>query len=505
MRWILPLAIAMALSAASAVAQPLTGADAARGAELFAQTGCAGCHGPGAAGGMAPPLLGLKWKYGGDDASVAKSIREGHLPLMPPAGDRLTGAQIDDVISYLRARAANLTAEDRARMASFMPSPPPKGVVHSDAEDFRVQAVAKVGPPYAFAFLPDGRILITETAGRLRVVDHGKLLADSVIGAPTGDTKGMTQALRRAMLSVAVHPDYRRNGWIYLLTARTLSPERAAEEARRFPGSLSTRLLATITRGRLQGMRWTDSTTIAEFPIQKTNSLRMKFDAAANLYVGTPYSDPDYPGEGPGKGAQDLSVPDGKVLRFRDDGSVPSDNPFVAKSGAYPYIWSYGHREPSGLTLDSAGALWEVEDGPRGGDELNHVRKGLNYGWPIVSWGHRYDGQPVASNPEQDGVEQPVMNWEPSPAVSDIEYYAGAAFPRWRGNFFVGTMKQRDLLRVVVDGDRVVLVETLLHQIDRFRDLATGPDGFVYALTDSGDLLRLVPVAPRRPTPAAPP
>ena len=146
-----------------------------------------------------------------------------------------------------------------------------------------------------------------------------------------------------------------------------------------------------------------------------------------------------------------------------------------------------------GLTFDGSGELWNVEDGPRGGDELNHVRKGHNYGWPVITWGHRYDAVPVPSHTNHAGMDQPVVSWAPSPAVSDVEWYGGSAFPRWRGSFFVGSMKQRDLFRATVDGDRATLVETVLHNVDRLRDIATGPDGLIYILTDSGDLLRLVP------------
>jgi glucose/arabinose dehydrogenase len=382
--------------------------------------------------------------------------------------------------------------QGRTRAGSYA-AQVPTGAVQTSVHDFRVERVAKVGDPYALDFLPDGRILITEILGRLRIVDKGRLLPEPVHGAPTGDITGMPQPQKRPLLSIAVHPDYEKNGWIYLLHARAATS--AVPE---------TTNLVTITRGRLRDGRWVDSRDIFSVPTQKTNSLRMKFDSRGYLYVGTPYDRSDHPVadsfaryEGPGKDwpSQDLANPMGKIFRMKDDGSVPADNPFVDTPGANPYVFSYGHRESMGLAFDEQGELWQSEDGPRGGDEVNHIRKGRNYGWPLITWGHAYQARAVVAYPEAEGMEQPVVSWAPSPAVSDIEYYAGAAFPRWRGSFLVGSLKQRDLFRMTVQGDRVTLVETVLHDLHRIRDIAVGPEGFVYLLTDGGDLVRLVPAA----------
>jgi glucose/arabinose dehydrogenase len=482
------LAVLSSFCLIAAAPGPGVAGDPERGEALFAASSCQGCHGKGAMGATSPSLLGPDWRHGGDPVSLARSIREGFPPqMLPMGGHDLSDQQINDIIAFLKDRATKLTPEERLRAMQNRPQGAPKGVVHSALEDFRVEVLATATAPYALDFLPDGSILISETGGAVRQYVGGKLLPDLVADAPRGDTAGMKQWFRRANLSIAVHPDYSRNGWVYLLTARTAAG----------PTPAGLPLIATIHRGRIRENRWVDGDTVIEFPVLTTDSLRMKFDARGLLYVGTPYSDKDYSGAGEGEPSQDLARPDGKILRIRDDGGVPPDNPFVAEPGAYPYVWSYGHREPSGLTFDKVGELWAVENGPRGGDELNHVRKGRNYGWPVITWGHRYDAQPVASNPERDGMEQPVVSWVPSPAVSDVEWYDGLAFPRWRGSFFVGSFKQRDLFRVTVEGDRATLVETVLHNVDRIRDIATGPDGLVYFITDSGDLMRLVPTARR--------
>jgi glucose/arabinose dehydrogenase/cytochrome c5 len=455
---------------------------------------CVACHGANATGGLGPRLDG-PYVYGGDAQSVAGSIRHGLPPTMPAFDKTLSEAEIRGLVEYLKVKVAEAPPRPPSDLASAPRTAGirmPAGVIHTSLHDYSVEVVAKVGTPYAMGFLPDGRILITETAGALRVVEQGRLLPDAVVGAPTGDITDMPQPQKRPLTGLAVHPDYKTNGWIYLLH------NRAARGA--VPGAP---ILAIITRGRLKDGRWVDSQDIFSVPTQKTNSLRMTFDAKGRLYVGTPYDRSDHPvadaqakyvGTGKDWPSQDLANPMGKILRMNDDGSVPPDNPFVKTPGAYPYIFSYGHRESMGLTFDAAGELWQSEDGPRGGDEVNHIVKGGNYGWPLITWGHPYQVRPVISYTEREGLQQPVVSWAPSPALADIEYYAGNAFPGWRGSFFVGSLKQRDLFRVTVDGDRVTLIETVLHDLQRIRDIATGPDGFIYLLTDSGDLLRLVPV-----------
>jgi glucose/arabinose dehydrogenase len=487
--WIVRLLAAISgLVLAGAGLASHTGGDPVRGAELYVSKNCVGCHGVGAMGETGPALLGPEWTHGGDPASIAKSIREGFMPqMLPMGGAKLTDQGIDDVIAYLFDRAGKLTPEERIRAAQNRPQGPPEGVVHTALENFRVESLAKVGPPYAFAFLPDGMLLISETAGQLRMFANAKLLPNPVAGAPRGDITGMTNWFRRANLSIAVHPDYSSNGWIYLMTARTMAK----------PKLEGAPIAITIHRGRLKNGRWADNEDVLTFSSHNTDSLRMKFDDKGFLYVGTPFSYRDYEGAGEDEPSQDLTRPEGKILRIGDDGKVPADNPFVSQAGAFPYIWSYGHREPSGLTFDGEGQLWNVENGPRGGDELNRVRKGHNYGWPVITWGHRYDAVPVGSNTARLGMEQPVVSWVPSPAVSDVEWYDGAAFPRWKGSFLVGSFKQRDLFRVTVEGPRATLIETVLHNVDRIRDIATGPDGMIYLLTDSGDLFRMVPVEPR--------
>jgi glucose/arabinose dehydrogenase len=258
---------------------------------------------------------------------------------------------------------------------------------------------------------------------------------------------------------------------------------------------------ARINRGRIRDGRWVDNQIVVEFSIDVTTALRMAFDSQRFLYIGTSFPDPDYIapadlGETP---PQRLSSPWGKILRMTADGKVPPDNPFVKTPGAFPYVYAYGIRAPLGLAFDSKGNLWEAEDGPRGGDELNIIKAGKNYGWPVTSWGFRYDAIPMPAHPEPEGpeadtIERAVFNWSPSPAVSAIAFCDGKAFPRWKGNLLMGSLMQMDLFRIVLDGERPVLQETILHGVNRIRDVRVGPEGYVYVLTDAGQLLRMVPV-----------
>jgi glucose/arabinose dehydrogenase len=482
------LAVATLCSPAVLQAQGAPGPDTVSlGDDKFAQA-CAVCHGAEGVGAAAPTLIGARpLGHGDEKETLEREVREGIPPQMPAFESKLTEPEIKAVVAYIQAKRFDAATRLQATLMARA-SEPPKGVIHSDVHDFRIEMVAQMGTPYGFDFLPDKRILVTEVAGKLRIVDKGHLLPEPVADAPTGDPHGLPDFFKRGMLDLIVHPDYKTNGWIYLLTAQ-MEP---GADGHRSPQ-------ATITRGRLHDNRWVDSQEVLKFSIEKSSALRLAFDSHNFLYVGTGYSiDEAYTGPKEAAPAQDLSTPWGKILRLKDDGSVPADNPFVGRKDAFPYIWSYGHREPLGLAFSPQGELWETENGPRGGDELNHILPGRNYGWPVSTWGFPYDDKPFSAHPSEKGMQQPVFNWTPSPALSAITFYTGKAFPRWKNNILMGSLKQRDLFRIIVDGDRGVLQEVILHNIDRIRDVKVGPEGYVYLLTDSGMLLRLIPAAGRR-------
>ena len=372
-----------------------------------------------------------------------------------------------------------------------------KGKLHSlriasELESFRVDIVAEVGKPWGIASLPDGRILVTEEAGALRVIDHGHLLPNPVEATPRGVRP--TDHFQRALLDVAVHPDYQRNRWIYLTSAQQIGI-----------GGGTSKTQVSLVRGHLQGNAWVDSKVLATLDVE-TGTARIAFDDSRHVYVST--------SSGPGVDgvtgaaplthdqllrtpAQDLSNPRGQIMRWNDDGSMPTDNPFVQTSNALPAIWSYGHRNPQGLSFDrKTHELWSTEHGPRGGDELNWIRGGHNYGWPVISYGTRYDGLPVTSEVEREGMDQPVINWSPAVAVSAIAFYEGNAFPKWRHCLLVGSLLKQELLRVVIREQLAVVQELLLKDIGRIRAITTGSDGNIYLaleLKQQGLVVRLSP------------
>ena len=284
-------------------------------------------------------------------------------------------------------------------------------------------------------------------------------------------------------MSLAVDPAYADNGWLYL----TLSD----------PGSDDTGN-TKLVRGRIREGRWTDQQTLFAAPPDSYTSLGVNFGSRvvfSKNYLYFSFGERGQVGQ-----AQDLALPNGKIHRLLPDGAIPADNPFIKTPAALPSIWSYGHRNPQGLAVHPAtGELWETEHGPRGGDELNHVRAGRNYGWPLVTHGMNYDGTPVSSLTAKDGLEPPALHWTPSIAASPIRFYTGDAFPKWKHSLFLGTLAQQELRRFEVKDERVIAEELILKNRGRVRDMITGPDGCLYVALeipgpDSPDcIIRLVP------------
>ena len=458
----------LALGPALASAQFATGSG--KVAEGYAQR-CAACHGAQLQGGQSKSLLDDEWKYGGDDLSVAKSLRDGHpADGMPPFSTMMSEQEIRVMVIFIREKAA-AARRDQTVFAKPLPDTPVKSEEHA----FKVETVIEgVETPWSVAFLPDGRMLVTEKAGRLRSVENGKLAAAEVAGLPPVWPKG-----QGGLMDVAVHPAYAENGWIYLSYSDP-GPD----------GSAMTRVL----RGRLKDGALVDQQVLFKAPpeLYRTGPVhfgsRFVFDGKGNLFFSI--------GErGQGKDAQDLTRPNGKVHRIRDDGGVPEDNPFVKTEGAMPTIWSYGHRNPQGLAQHPVtGELWDVEHGPRGGDELNHVERGRNYGWPVITYGMNYDGTPMADLTEKEGMEQPVLYWLPSIAVCAADFYAGSRFPRWKNDLLVSSLASEDLRRLRIENGKVTKQEVLFKGIGRVRDVVAAPDGFVYLALNTPDrIVRLVP------------
>jgi glucose/arabinose dehydrogenase len=313
-------------------------------------------------------------------------------------------------------------------------------------------------------------------------VENGVLQTEPIHGTPTPFVRQ-----DGGFLDLIAHPDYANNGWLYL----------AYTEAGKARGSSMT----VIVRGRIRDGAWVDQTDIFRVGQEHYNvddyshyGCRFLFDRAGHLF----YTIGD---RGKAHEAQDLSSPLGKIHRVFDDGRIPPDNPFVGRPKAWPSIWSYGHRHVQGLQFHPVtGQLWATEHGPRGGDELNRVERGHNYGWPVISQGQAQSREKIEGT-ARAGMEQPVAWWTPSIAPAAIEFYAASRFPKWKNNLFIASLVGRHLRRLEIEDGTVVRQEVLFSEMGRVRDVVTGPDGLIYvALNNPGRIARLVPV--EEPTPS---
>lgn len=352
-------------------------------------------------------------------------------------------------------------------------APPPP----SDKQ-FSITTIAEgLEHPWGMAFLPDGRILITERPGRLRLIKQGKLLDEAIDGLPPISDHG-----QGGLLDIVLHPDYKNNGWIYFSYA-------ASEDG------FSLKTGTEVGRGRLVNNHIVDWQHLFKLKL-KTNKRqhfgsRLVFDRDNKLYI-------TLGDRGERFRAQDLNDHAGSVIRLNDDGSIPTDNPFVGEKNKQPEIYSYGHRNMQGAALNpETGKLWTHEHGPQGGDELNIVEKGKNYGWPIITYGKEYgSGDDIGEGTHKAGMKQPIYYWVPSIAPSGMTFYDGDKFPDWQGDLFIGSLKFKLLVRLQLEGDKVISEQRLLkNKLGRIRDVKNGPDGYLYILTDKkkGSLVRLQP------------
>jgi len=348
----------------------------------------------------------------------------------------------------------------------------------AQASPFKIETVVSgLEHPWGMAFLPDGRMLVTERAGRLRIVEQGQLLASPVAGLPAIESIG-----QGGLLDIVLHPDYQNNGWLYFSYAEPAE------------GFFTTDYGTAVARAKLDGNRLTELQVIFSMNIKSGGGRhfgsRLLFDRDNYLYITTG-------DRGERDRAQALDDHAGSVIRLHDDGRIPADNPFVNTAGARAEIYSYGHRNPQGMAFHpTTGEVWLHEHGPQGGDEINRILPGRNYGWPVITYGENYGtGSKIGEGTHKPGMEQPLYQWTPSIAPSGMAFYTGDAFERWRGNLFVGALKFQLLVRLELDGNKIVNEERLLErQLGRIRDVRNGPDGLLYLLTDAdeGAIVRLL-------------
>lgn len=456
--------------------------------ELYAQN-CVSCHGEGLAGGSASSMLDDDWITDARDRALYDAIHYGLEDLgMPAYEGGLSEAESWALVVYIR----ELRAEPR-REARGSSEPDDAGVYTTQHHDYKIETVAEgLERPWAIDFLPDGTVLVTERQGTLRLIVDGQLLDE-----PVADTPEVWQHGQGGLLDVAVDPNYADDdhpghGWIYL----------SYSEVTDDTGGRSAGMTAVV-RGRLEqrgdAWRWVDQQTLFTTPAELASPAGVHFGSrfvfGENDTLFFSIGD-----RGQQDRAQQLDKPNGKVHRIHTDGSIPEDNPFLDQSEAMKTVWSYGHRNAQGLSKHPAtGKLYDVEHGPRGGDEINLVEPGNNYGWPVVSYSMNYNQTPFGENPpwhEPMGFVEPVHYWIPSIAQCGSSFYVGDGFPKWRNDLFVAALAMQEIRRVRLgdDGTAVVEDEPIFRGMGRVRDVVPGPDGGLYIATEQpGMIRRLVP------------
>ena len=426
------------------------------GQALYVQY-CASCHGEDLKGGNGPSFLDGEWKHGSGRGQITRNIKFGIAQVGMPAYEKvLSDDQVNSIVGYV------LEAEKSA-IASNNNIPTQLQTLEYNVD---VEVFAEgLEIPWAVAFAGDNQVLVTERPGQLRVIDNGELQA------PVQGTPEVLHEGQGGLLDVAVDPEYNQNGWVYL------SFSHALDDGSDKPGAMT-----KIVRGKIENNQWTNEEVVFEAPHELYRTTRhhygdrIVFDSEGHLY----FSIGD---RGAQDQAQDITRPNGKVHRVNRDGSIPEDNPFVSETNAIPSIFSYGNRNPQGLAVHpQTGEIWETEHGPMGGDEVNIIQKGKNYGWPVITYGRNYNGTSITDITRKEGMEQPIIYWKPSIAVCGMEFYQGNEFPKWENKLLVGALAYEEVRLLTIVDDRVMHDEVIMKNVGRVRDVAPGPDGAVYVV-----------------------
>lgn len=430
------------------------------------QTYCSSCHGE-----KVEAFVDRKWKHGNEKSDLTKSIANGYTDLgMPSWKAVLSEKEIDEMADLILVSLKNV---DQYKFAGK----PTSNVFASEGMTVKLDTIAQgLSSPWGLAFLPDGGMLVTDRNGDVYRLDQNNQKM-KVTGGPSPLVEG-----QGGLLDVEVHPDFARNQLVYF----SFSAFKTEGDQK-----LST---TAVMRAKLSGNTLTDQKIIFEaLPYSKTRhhyGSRLKFDNKGYLFVSV--GDRGNEKENP----QSLDRDAGKVHRLHDDGRIPADNPFVKEKSAHASVYSYGHRNPQGMALHpTTGEIWTNEHGPRGGDELNIIKKGSNYGWPVICYGINYDGKPITNLTAKEGMEQPLTYWLPSIGPSGMTFVNSPKYPGWKDNVMIGSLRFQYLNRCVLEGNKVVKQENLLKNIGRLRNVEMSPDGYLYvSVEEPGYLFRLTPV-----------
>ncbi len=428
---------------------------------------CGGCHGQNFAS-----FVERQWKYGSSLKDLQNSIKVGYKNNgMPAYGATFNEQEVKDLANYILSEIKGKTKE-----MLEADNPNLSGLIKSDDVSFRLETITDniPGTPWGIEQLPNGEILVTELGGKLFLIKNNKELVE-IAGVPNVVSGG-----QGGLLDVLIHPNFKDNSFVYLSYVTT-NPNNASEQT------------TAVARGKLSGTKLVQVEKIfTALPYLSTShhfGSRLLFDRKGYLYVsvGERGHRDDYP--------QKLDNHLGKIHRIQDDGKIPNDNPFYNNQGAISSIFTYGTRNPQGLTLHPiTGAIWEGEHGPQGGDEINILEAGNNYGWPVISYGTNYDGTSFTNITKKEGMEQPIHYWTPSIAPCGMSFVSGDFYGKWENDLFVSSLKFEYLHRLKMNGNVVVGQEKLLEGIGRVRDVHIGKDGYMYiAVQGPSKIIRLVP------------
>jgi glucose/arabinose dehydrogenase len=427
---------------------------------------CASCHGE-----KIVAFVDRAWRHGKSKAEIVASITNGYAEKGMPQWKGIVDAKDVENLAELIVKNIEYTSQFKAS------SRPSTNVFKSENQTVTLDTIATgFESPWGFAQLPNGDYLISDRSGTLYQVDQKK---NKIAIKNTPSVYAESQG---GLLDVELHPKYAQNGWVYLSYSK-------------FKKENGTTLTSTaIVRGKIANGEFTEQQEIFEaLPYTKTGyhfGSRLVFDKNGYLFfsVGERGMEKDFP--------QSIENHNGKIHRIMDDGGIPKDNPFVNDKKAMGSIYSFGHRNPQGLTIDkTTGKIWEHEHGPRGGDELNLIKKGLNYGWPVISYGINYDGKPITDISKKEGMEQPKTYWIPSIAPSGMAFVEGNKYPAWAGNLVMGSLRFNYLNRCIIKNNKVVAQEKLLLNIGRMRNVEMGTDGYLYVgIENPGMVFRIKPI-----------
>ncbi|WP_440902984.1 PQQ-dependent sugar dehydrogenase [Catenovulum sp. SX2] len=458
------IALAVAAFSAACAAKPTSVED------VYAEN-CASCHGKKLQGGMGPSLIDDEWKGGSSATEIAKSISDGNPQMgMPAWKHALSDELIQGLAVYIQEQKGNQQPQQVTQKGE---------VFQSQDYAYSLKTVAEFDEEiWGMSFLPNGDSLITEKAGDVW------LLKSTGEKYKIADTPTIWLNGQGGLLDVLVHPEYPKKLWIYLTFAENTGAKQDGKDAG----------MTTLMRGQIINNKWVNQEVVYRAPHDLHIASGAHFGSRIVIRDGYVYF--SIGDRGRMHMAQDLSKANGKIHRLTEDGKIPADNPFVNTKDALPTIWSYGHRNPQGLALHPVtNEIWESEHGPRGGDEINLIEPSLNYGWPVITYGINYNGQPISDKTHQEGMQQPKHYYVPSIATAGMEFYQGKTFAKWQNNLLLASLAKQELRRLVVKDQQVISDELLVKDQGRIRDVAVSPAGEIFiAVRDGGDnkVLQLV-------------